>query len=237
MTAASSRRTCAGPEPGWSSTRDDRVHDELAGAVVRDVAAPVRPHELGADRRRVDEDVAPDRRGRRACRRAGAPAGARSRRRPVRPAPAAGPAPPRTGPCPADGPATRPPPGISPRARQPSRGCPAARRRDGGTTNVAPSTLGGPSDIPSTPTKWTAIDSLPSGRVYDDRATLDAVGGEDRHLRLVDDRDGEGRAERPSLVIENVPPTMSSATSCRVLARSARSRTRLASPERDSSAR
>ena len=38
--------------------RDDRVRHELAGAVVRHVAAAVGALERGADLRRVDEDVA-----------------------------------------------------------------------------------------------------------------------------------------------------------------------------------
>ena len=37
--------------------RDDRVPDELAGPVVRDVAAAIGVHELGADRRRVAQHV------------------------------------------------------------------------------------------------------------------------------------------------------------------------------------
>ena len=36
---------------------EDRIADQLSGAVVGDVAAPVGPHQLGPDRRRVDEDV------------------------------------------------------------------------------------------------------------------------------------------------------------------------------------
>jgi hypothetical protein len=35
----------------------DRVADELAGTVVRDVAAPIGVDELGSDRRRIDEHV------------------------------------------------------------------------------------------------------------------------------------------------------------------------------------
>jgi hypothetical protein len=38
--------------------REDRVADELPGAVVRDVAAAVGPHELGSDGSGRDEDVA-----------------------------------------------------------------------------------------------------------------------------------------------------------------------------------
>ena len=42
--------------------RDDRVADELTGPVIRDVAAAIRAHELGADARRRHQHV---RRGRR----------------------------------------------------------------------------------------------------------------------------------------------------------------------------
>ncbi len=53
-----------GPTPACVGHREDRVADELARAVVGDVAAAVGPHQLGADRRRVDQHVASDRRAR-----------------------------------------------------------------------------------------------------------------------------------------------------------------------------
>ena len=47
------------------------------------------------------------------------------------------------------------------------------------------------------PTEWMAMASSPSGTGDDDRPPLHAVGRQDRHLRLVDDRQRHGRAERP----------------------------------------
>ena len=46
------------------------------------------------------------------------------------------------------------------------------------------------------PTEWMAMDSPPSGQVDHHRPALDAVGGEDRHLGLVDDRQRQQRAVR-----------------------------------------
>ena len=48
------------------------------------------------------------------------------------------------------------------------------------------------------PTGWIAIESPPSG-LHDDRPLLDAIGGEDGHLGLVDDRRGDQRAVRPGV--------------------------------------
>ena len=81
--------------------RDDRVADELTGAVVRDVAAAVGADELGAHRVRAARARARDRRACRACTRAGARAGAGSRRRSRGAARAGGRSPPRTAPGPA----------------------------------------------------------------------------------------------------------------------------------------
>ena len=58
MTSCSTACTWPGRRSGPIGTVEDRVADELARAVVGDVAAPVGPDELGADRRRVDQHVA-----------------------------------------------------------------------------------------------------------------------------------------------------------------------------------
>ena len=57
MTSCSMACTWAGTAPRPSADVEDRVADQLAGAVVGDVAAPVGVHELGADGLGVDEDV------------------------------------------------------------------------------------------------------------------------------------------------------------------------------------
>ena len=59
--------------------------------------------------------------------------------------------------------------------------------------------------------------------VDDDRPLLDRADAENRHLRLVDDRHAELRAELPGLVMVNVPPCTSSGLSCLARARSATS--------------
>ena len=76
MTSCSIACTWAGTAPGPERDVEDRVADELAGAVVGDVAAAVGLHELGADRLGVRRARARPWPARRGCKRAGAPGGA-----------------------------------------------------------------------------------------------------------------------------------------------------------------
>ena len=110
--------------------REDRVADELAGAVVGHVAAPVGPLELGTHRRRGRPAGGPGRSAGRACRRAGARAAAGGRRATGRGGPAGGRARRGSGrePNHRTRSGTRPP-----RARRSSRASRGSRTRDGGT--------------------------------------------------------------------------------------------------------
>ena len=167
--------------------RHDRVADELAGAVVGDVAAAVGVHELGADRRRRHEHVRRVGARCRACRRAGARAAAGSRRR-ARSCSAR---------CSAVGLAVRDAPEPAHPQRRERHASSASQSRVSSTVahrveerrrRTRRRTRGGPTRARACPTWWIAIASSPSGPSTTTGCFLIAVGGEDRDLRLVDDR-------------------------------------------------
>ena len=204
---------CATPE------RHDRVAHQLPRAVVRDVAAAVGRAPGPRPRSRAVRARAGDRRACPTCRRADARAGAGSRRSAracsarwswSRLA--------RTAPDRANGPAASLELGLPVAV---SRARPSSRR--GTRPAYAPSNARWSHVSTSIPVWRMAMVSSPSGPSIDDRPLLDAVGRQDRDLRLVDDRQRHERAERAGVRDRERAADHVVGMSCLARARAARS--------------